>query len=294
MLKIHCFRFLVYNVSMSSPVHFLNGKFVFENKLVVSARDVGFSRGFAVFDFLITYPHHRPFKLAEHINRLFNSANHINLPIPWTKEQVTSWVKETLDKNQTEGEKSIKIIISGGVSNTMLPAEEPTIIIMIDQRHKYPQENYKKGTGIMTVKFHRYIPEAKTNNYIEGMKQTQIAERIGAIEPVFYDDTQVFEGSNSNIFAVINNKLVTPKSNILQGITRAVLLEILKLDMPIEARDFTLEELLNADEVFMTASGKEITPVTKIDGKNVGNGKVGKITKEVIDQFREYTLSDRW
>lgn len=279
---------------MAKPVHLLNGKFISEKELVVSARDVGFSRGYAVFDFLITYPHHKPFKLALHITRLFNSASYINLRVPWTKEQVAEWVKETLGKNQSGDEKSIKMIISGGVSNTMLPGDTPTIVIIVDPRHKYPKEISEKGIGIITVKFHRYIPEAKTNNYIEGMKQAQQAKKVGAEEPVFYDDTQIFEGSNSNIFAVIDHKLATPKSNILSGITREVLLETLKLDIPIEARDFSLDELLNAQEVFMTSSGKEIIPVTKIDGKNVGNGEVGKVTKEVMNQFREYTLSDKW
>lgn len=279
---------------MIKAVHFCNGKFVTEKDLMVSARDVGFSRGFAVFDFLITYPHHRPFKLSEHIDRLFNSANFINLNIPWTKKQVGKWVMETLDKNKSSSEKSIKIIVSGGNSDTMLPGKSPTIIIIIDPKHEYPRENYEKGTGIITVKFQRYIPQAKTNNYIEGMKQTQKAKKIGAEEPLYYDDKQVFEGSNSNIFAVIENKLLTPKSNILSGITREVLLKILKLDIPVEVCDFPMEKLLKAKEVFYTGSGKEVTPVTKVDGKIIGNGTVGKITKEVMKQFREYTLSGKW
>jgi branched-chain amino acid aminotransferase len=276
---------------MTGKMHFLNGKFISEDELVVSARDVGFSRGYAVFDFLITYSHHRPFKLSRHIDRLFNSAHYIGLKTPWSKEQVSQWVLETLEKNESEAEKSIKIIISGGVSDTMLPAEKPTLVIIVDPKHEYPKENYENGTGVIAVKHHRYTPGAKSNNYMEGMKQTQIAKEIGAAEPIYYNETQVFEGSNSNIFAVIDNKLVTPKTNILYGITRETLLEILKLDMPIEERDFTLDELLSASEVFLTGSGKEISPVTKIDGNEVGNGEVGRITKEVMNQFRKYTSS---
>ena len=128
---------------MAKAVHFLNGKFITEKDLVVSARDVGFGRGFAVFDYLITYPHHRPFKLAEHIDRFFNSANYIDLLIPWTKKQVASWVQETLDKNKSLGEKSIKIIVSGGKSDTMLPGKPPTIIIIVDPKHEYPRQNYE-------------------------------------------------------------------------------------------------------------------------------------------------------
>lgn len=274
--------------------HFLNGKFVSEEELLISPRDIGFSRGYAVFDFLRTYSHHRPFKLQEHIERLFHSADLIGLQIPWSKEQVKKWVLETLEKNQTDEEKFIKIIVSGGISNAMLPAENPTIVILVDPATVYPKEQYEKGISVITVKHERYNPQAKSNNYIEGVKQTQQAKKIGAVEPVYYSDTQVFEGSNSNIFIVRENKLLTPVSNILGGITRSVLLEILKLDIPIEAKDFTLDELLTADDVFLTGSGKEVTPVTSIDGKPVGNGEVGLVTKEVMQQYSEYVFSDKW
>lgn len=274
--------------------HFLNGKLVSEADLTISPRDVGFSRGYAVFDFLKTYAHHRPFRLAEHIDRLFNSARLIHLAIPWSKEEVSAWVLQTLAANRGEEEKFIKIIISGGISNTLLPASDPTIVILVDPCVIYPKEYYEQGVGVITVKHERYLPDAKTNNYIEGMKQTQIARETGAIEPVYYSATQVFEACASNIFAVIDGKLLTPKTNILPGITRKVLLEILKLDMPIEVRDFTKDELAGATEVFLTASGKEVVPVTMIDGKPVGGGTVGSISNEVMRQFKEYTFSERW
>lgn len=278
---------------MSQKIHFLNGKLVSEEEMMISPRDIGFSRGYAVFDFLKTYSR-RPFKLSEHIDRLFKSADLIGLQTPWTKEQIGSWVAETLDANNDEKEKFIKIIISGGVSNTMLPGESPTIIILVDDATQYPTERYEKGIGVITVKHERYNPQAKSNNYIEGVKRAQQAKLIGAEEPVYYSDMQVYEGSNSNIFAVIGGKLVTPSNNILGGITRNVLLEILKLDMEIEVRDFTLAELLGADEAFLTGSGKEISPITFIDGKPLGNGEVGPASKEVIRQFKEYTSSNLW
>lgn len=274
--------------------HFLNGKLVSVEELTISPRDLGFSRGYAVFDFLKTYPHHRPLKLKEHIDRLFNSADLIGLQMPWTKEDVQKWVMETLDANQTAEEKFIRIIISGGESETMLPQNGPTIVILVDPAVEYPKEHYENGIGVITVKHSRYTPAAKSNNYIEGVKQIQVAVKQGAAEPVYYSDDQVFEGSNSNIFAVIGRKLLTPANNILEGVTRGVLLEILKLNMPVEMKNFTLDELLSASEVFLTGSGKEVTPVTKIDGKLVVDGMVGPVTKEVMRQYKEYVYSDLW
>lgn len=279
---------------MNETMHFLNGKFVSEEQLLISPRDLGFARGYAVFDFLRTYPHHRPFKLKEHVDRLFNSAEIIQLSIPWSKEQVTQWIHETLDANKTETEKFIKIIISGGIAGGMLPEKEPTIMILVDHAVEYPNWCYESGITVIASNFTRYRPEAKTNNYIEGIKQMQLGEPINASEPLYYSDTQVFEGSNSNVFAVLDQTLVTPKSNILKGITRGVLLDILKLPIGIEERDFSFEELQNASEVFYSASGKEITPVTRINDTMVGDGNVGPITQEVMKQYRDYVYSNLW
>ena len=122
----------------------------------------------------------------------------------------------------------------------------------------------------------------------------QIGAAMNAAEPLYYSDTQVFEGSNSNVFAVIGDELLTPKSNILEGVTRTVLLELLKLNIPIKVQDFTFEELKAASEVFFSASGKEITPITRINNEPVGGGEVGPITKEVMKQYREYVYSGAW
>jgi len=276
----------------ASSVHFLNGKLVKDSELYIPVRDLGYLRGYAVFDFLITYKR-RPFMLEKHIDRLFNSATHIGLSIPWSKKQIRSWVMKTL-KASDPGEKAIKIIVSGGKSDTLHPPKTPTIIILIDPRHIYSRDHFEKGVSIITVKHNRYLPHAKTNHYIEGVKQVQVAAKSGAIEPVYYDDKQVFEGATCNIFAVIKGKLLTPKSRILPGITRNTLLKHFRSPVPMKIADFSRAELMKASEVFLTASNKEVMPVTKIDGKRVGNGKVGPVTKEAMKQFAEFTESNAW
>lgn len=280
-------------MSKSAATHFLNGKFVQEDALVIPVRDLGFTRGYAVFDFLITY-NRRPFMLVPHIDRLFCSAELIGLQLPWSKDQMNSLVIETLDKNNDGKEKAIKIIVSGGVSNSLIPSGSPTIAIIVDDRHNLPTETYEKGIGLITVKHTRYTPHAKTNNYIEAVKQVQIAQAVNAIEPIYYDDQQVFETSNSNIFALIDGTLLTPATNILCGITRGTLLEMLTLEIPLEVVDFSIETLLKAEEVFVTGSNKEVVPVTMIDRKRVGSGEVGPITKEVMRQFRVFVQSGKW
>ncbi|MEK7602036.1 MAG: aminotransferase class IV [Patescibacteria group bacterium] len=274
-------------------VHFLNGELVGEEALRVSVRDLGFMRGYAVFDFFITY-HSQPFLLHEHIERLFTSASLIGLALPWSTEEIAGFVRTTLEAQTTEGEKAVKVIVSGGIAHSLLPETKPTIAILVDPRHYYPKECYTKGVGFVTVEHTRYTPEAKTNNYIEGVRQAQIAQKVGAIEPLYYDDLHVLEGSTSNVFAVIDGALVTPKTTILKGITRSVVLTKLSLSAKPVERDFTIEELRRAEEVFVTASNKEIMPVTTLDGVPVGTGEVGPITKEVMKQFREYAEGVQW
>ncbi len=269
--------------------HLLGNKLVEEHELLISPRDLGFSRGYAVFDFLRTY-NGRPFKLPEHVDRLLNSATHIGLAMPWSKEELEQKILATLEANADGKEKYVKIMVSGGKGGSMLPAEEPTLIIIVDDAVIYPEERYEKGIGIITVEHDRYLPHAKTNNYIEGVRQYQIAASQDAEEPVYYSQNQVYEGSNSNVFAVIDGVLTTTGSNILPGITRNAFLELTE----VAVRDFTLEELLGASEVFLTGSGKELTPVTRIDGTPVGNGEVGERTKEALALWKDFTWGDSW
>ena len=275
---------------MSNLVHFLNGKFVSEDELLISPRDLGFTRGYAVADFIVTH-NHKLFKLPEHIDRLFNSAEIIGLKIPWSKEQVANWAKETVDKNDTDIEKNIRIFLSGGISQSMYQTASPTLVMIVNDYIAQQPSYYENGVKTIAVKFKRQYPNAKHTNYVEAIRQRAKHNERDIEDIIYYDDSQVFEGAGSNLFAVIDNKLVTPKSNIVEGITRNTLLEILKLDIPIEVRDFSFDELLHATEVFLTGSGKGVRGVIEINGNAIGDGKVGEITKQVMKEYANYIAS---
>lgn len=278
---------------MEGYKHYLNGKYVNENELLISPRDLGFTRSLAVFTKIKTC-NGRPFKLKEHLLRLLKSAELINLNHDYNLERLTTIVKETVDKNNDGKEKTLKVILSGGISDFMYQSTEATLIIIVDLLKLRKAEIYTKGVKINLVKFTRYLPEAKSTNYIEGVKQTQIGMKSDAFEPVYYSDEQVYEGSNSNIFIVKNRKIYTPENNVYLGILRGVLLNDLRDKLQIIEKDFDLGFLLDADEVFITGSGKEIVPVVKVDENIVGNGKIGEITKLAMKEFREFINSDKW
>lgn len=197
-------------------IHFLNGEFVKEENLLISPRDLGYSRGYGVFDFLITY-NQRPFLLDKHINRLFSSAKKLSLTIPWSQKVVSEWVLQTLKKNShILGEKVIRISISGGVAYGLKPNTSPTIIITVDSHIPCPDLDYINGVEIKLEEFQRYMPEAKSNNYIQAIKSFQELSTDLIDEIIYYSNNMVLEGTRCNIFALINGNFLTPKDNILK------------------------------------------------------------------------------
>lgn len=270
---------------MKEYIHFLNGRFVTDTDLLISPKDLGYTRGYAVADFLVTH-NKKPFRLNEHVDRLYRSAEIIGLSIPWSKEQVIAWANETLDKNDKTIEKTLKMILSGGVSHSMHQAEIPTLIMIVSEYTPPPSSYYEKGVKAIAVHYKRQYPEAKHTHYVEAIRQ--MAGKSDIDEVIYYDESQVFEGAGCNLFAVIDNKLVTTKTNIVEGMTRRVLLEVLTLKIPVEVRDFSYDDLLRASEIFLTGSSKKIRGVVELNGKPVGNGKVGEITKEAYRQYMDY------
>lgn len=268
-------------------IHFLNGQFVDEDHLLISPRDLGYSRGYAAFDFMITSGG-RPFMMERHMDRLFNSCQAISLHVPWSKQQVADWVQETVDTNDLGDEDMVmRIIISGGSSGTLTSAKMPTIVIIVEPRIFCSPEDYANGVRILLTEFDRYEPQAKTTNYVHAVRIMKAAPH-DVDEVIYFSDNMVREGTRSNIFAVIDGVLTTPKTGILGGITRSVILNDLALTLEVEARDFTVQELLDATEVFITATGKEVMPVTKINKTAVGDGTVGDVTKEVMTKFKNF------
>lgn len=258
-----------------------------EEELLISPRDLGLVRGYAVSDFIVTF-HNNPHKVSEHIDRLFKSAEIYGITIPWSKEQISTWVQETFDKNDKESEKTMKIILSGGISNSMYQAQTPTLVMIMNHYVDKPRSYYENGVKAKLVRYKRPYAEAKHTHHVETIKQLAISKKDGVTEIIYYDDSQVFEAGGSCLFAVIDNKLVTTKSNIVEGLIRNTLLEILHLDIPIEERNFTLKELLKATEIFITNSRNGSIGVVELDGKPVRDGKIGEITKEVSRQYETY------
>lgn len=270
---------------------YVDGKFLPENEVVVSAKDLVILRGFGVFDFLRTY-HRKPFYLNEHVDRFFNSADVIGLSIPMTKKEVADIVLETMAKNPHLGEANIRFVFTGGESpdNTLPVDNAGKLMVMVSHKHNCPAEWYTDGVKVITVNRKREFPTAKSVDYIGAIQAQRQARKEGAIEAVYVDEkNRVLEATTCNFFGVKNGKLITAGEGILPGITRMALLDILPGKIDIEIRDIDKSELAGLDEAFITASNKEIVPVVRIDDLVIGDGKVGNVTKQVRAWFDAYT-----
>lgn len=278
---------------MTNYKQYLNGKFVDESELLVSPRDLGYTRGYGVFEYIRTYKG-KPFKLKEHINRLLESTKLIELRHSFSYGEIERSINELLKLNNDGREKSIRVHISGGVSDSMYQTGEPTIVIFMDPFKAKDSAIYTDGVVLNTVKYSRDIPKAKNFNYIEGIKQAHLNKSKGILEPLYYSDEQVFETSNSNIFAIKDGTLYTPKNNVFYGSARGVVVNNLNDKFKVIEKDFNLEFLINADEVFIVSGGKEVTPVIKIDESFIRDGKVGNLTTLVLKAYKEYVEKGTW
>lgn len=273
------------------PIYFVNGQFYPQNKAFINVKDLGILRGYGIFDYLRTYQQ-KPFHLDDHLNRLFNSAKFIDLKIPWSKKQIVDWIFQTLKKNSFP-ESSIRIVITGGATvDTMTPTGKPTIVILVEPATVYPKEIYDKGVKLKTFPIKRTWAETKSINYIPAIIIHNKAVRLGFYDGIYLDEkNNILEAANANLFFFIKNKLVTPKDEVLFGITRKVIIDLVKKKYPVTEHYINLKELPKISECFFTVSSKEIVPVVQIDQIKIGNGNVGKKTKRIMEIFHNYTLS---
>ena len=271
--------------------YYIDGEFVPENKAFIPVDDLAVLRGFGVCDLMRTY-NGKPYFLNEHIKRLENSAKEIGLELPWSCDDMVKIVLETLKKNKTINEANIRIVITGGSSPDFItPHGNPRLLVLVTQIPELPVSWYEKGVKVITLPIERDIPGAKSISYIPATMALKKAKKENAVEALYVDRHGfVRECATSNFFAFINGSLVTPDRDVLKGITRQVVLDISKDLFDIELRQLPLDEVLNADEVFITGTNKGVVPVVMIDDTIIGNGRPGKNTAGVIKALNDHAL----
>lgn len=278
---------------------FIDGKYYAEKDAKVSVFDHGLLYGDGIFEGIRIY-HGRVFKLKEHIDRLFYSAKAILLNIPMTHAELMKATVETCRKNKLR-DGYIRLVVTRGVGNLGLNPNKckvASVIIIADKIQLYPKEYYEKGLVIITVPTTRNLhsalnPAIKSLNYLNNILAKIEANNAGCEEAIMLNSEGfVAECTGDNVFIVKNGELLTPplSAGALYGITRGTVMELAR-EQGIKVSEPTLTryDLFNADECFLTGTGAEIVPVVKIDGRVIGNGKPGKLTRMLEDKYHALT-----
>jgi branched-chain amino acid aminotransferase len=272
-------------------IYYIDGDFVNSHDAKIPIADLGFVRGYGVFDFFRTY-NGVPFHLDDHLARLHYSACAVELDFPWTFEELSDIVAEVVARNGN-GEHKVRIIITGGDTEDFSSAiGSPRLVIVVTPCSPMTPLINDNAVKAITIDDNRMMPDVKSINYISAVIAVKRAKKVGATEGLYVDKQgYVWEGTRTNLFAFFGDTLVTTGHNILKGITRQTVLKLADGLMPVDVRNLKLEELMSADEVFITSSSKEILPVVAVDDRQIGGGKIGQHTQHLQELFRDYVIN---
>jgi branched-chain amino acid aminotransferase len=278
---------------------YIDGKYYDERNAKISVFDHGLLYGDGIFEGIRAY-NGRVFKLKEHIDRLFCSARSILLQIPMSHAAMMAAIVKTCRRNRIR-DGYIRLVVTRGPGTLGLNpnrCKTPTVIVIAGKIQLYPPELYQRGMEIVTVPTTRNLhsalnPAIKSLNYLNNILAKIEANNAGCEEAIMLNaEGFVAECTGDNIFIVKEGQLLTPPlaAGALYGITRRVVMDLaaqsgLKATEP----NLTRYDLFNADECFVTGSAAELMPVVKIDGRVIGTGKPGPVTKRLVAKYHALT-----
>lgn len=281
---------------------YIDGKWYDREEAKISVFDHGLLYGDGVFEGIRSYDC-LVFKLDEHIDRLYESAHSIMIKIPLTKEALKKSIIETLKKNRLRNS-YIRVLVTRGVGDLGLDPRKckvPTVIIIADKIALYDNRIIDNGMKLITVPTARNLPEAlnpaiKSLNYLNNIMGKIEAINSGAEEAIMLNNYgYVAECTGDNIFIIKDGILMTPPvyHGALRGITRKVIMDIAaELNVEVRRTTLTRHQVFNADECFLTGTAAEVIPVIEVDGRAIGDGNPGKITKKLMAGFKKSTKKE--
>ena len=265
----------------------INGKFLQESAASISFQDLSVQRGYSVFDFF-RLVRNQPLHLEDHLNRFFNSALEMRLPVPKTREEIKQLIHELIWENELP-DSGIRIQLTGGEFADGSDFNAPSLIIS-QLAFPFPTQSMRdNGMHLLLHAHQRQLPQVKSTDYMMSIWLQPLLKENQADDFLYHNNGIITECPRSNFFMVSpEGKIVTPANNILKGITRMKVLMLASNYFQVEERDIHIDELQAATEAFITSTTKQIIPVTRINGKEVGNGQVGEVTKKLTTELRAY------
>ncbi|ALC89628.1 D-alanine aminotransferase [Bacillus sp. FJAT-18017] len=270
----------------------LNGDIISRDKASIDVEDRGYQFGDGVYEVIRVY-NGTMFTAMEHLERLEASAKKIGISLGWTIQELESRFKELIDKNQlTTG--IVYLQVTRGISprnHVFPPAGTAQTLVAYTRKADRPLQTITNGAAAIVEEDLRWLRcDIKSLNLLGNILAKQKAADAGCYEAILHRNGTVTEGSSSNIFIVESGTIYTHSANnlILNGITRQTLAKLCQREgIPFVEKEFTVEDLNNADEVILASTTSELTPIVKIDGKPVGNGEPGPVTRKVQTLFEQ-------
>ena len=286
-----------------TPLVYLNGKFVPKWEAKVSVFDHGLLYGDGVFEGIRAYSG-RVFRLDEHLQRLYRGARAILLEVGMTHEELREAVLESLRVNNLQ-DAYIRLVVTRGIGDLGLDprkcSQGCTVFIIADAIQLYPEQMYQEGLELITVTTRRndvtaLNPAIKSLNYLNNILAKIEVVQAGLHEGLMLSaDGYVAEATGDNIFLCTRGRLVTPPTSIgiLDGITRDAVMQLApEMGIVVEEKLLTQYDVYIADECFLTGTAAEIIPVVKVDGRLIGDGKPGPVTRELMARFHDLTRKE--
>jgi branched-chain amino acid aminotransferase group I len=277
----------------------LNAKLLPRSQAKISPFDHGFLYGYGLFETMRAYSGHI-FRLSAHLERLTRSAAQLGIPL--SASELKKACYDTLKANKlSDARIRLTVSIGEGEATPDPPKRpRPTVLIIATNYTPPSTEAYQRGYRAIVASIQQNsqspLSRLKTANYLNIILARREAKEKGAHEALLLNERNYLcEGSTNNIFLVAEGNLVTPneESGCLPGITRQVVIELAKeLSIRVTEREIKLEELLNADEAFLTSSLIELMPLIEVDGKTIGSGKRGRVSERLMRAYKELVLRE--
>ena len=274
---------------------YIGGKLYDKADAKISVYDHGLLYGDGVFEGIRSYSG-RVFRLKEHVDRLYESAQSIYLKIPMAREEMARAIVDTVAVNNL-ADAYIRVVITRGAGSLGLDPRkttDPQVIIIADAISLYPPELYKSGLKIVTAGTMRNHPSAlnpriKSLNYLNNIMAKVEGTNAGCLEALMLNHKgEVAECTGDNIFVVRKGDLHTPPidAGILEGITREAVIELAKqVGIAVHERTMDRHDIYTAEECFLTGTAAEVIPVVECDGRAIGTGKPGPVTMDLLERF---------
>lgn len=267
------------------PYCYFNGELIDESKASISIHSVGVQRGFGIFD-LFRGRNGKPVFMEDHLDRFDRSQQFLGLDHLITKEEIRQAVADLQLKNGFL-ESSFKLMLLGDGSEADYALKPFFYITNSDlSNHTNPET-----ASIILHEYLREYPEIKSINYLTSNYLHRKRMKANAVDVIYHKKGLISEASRSNVFVVVDGAMITPKHNILAGITRKNILEMADNIAPIHVQNLTVDDFKSANEIFITSTLKEVLPIAEVDGVKIGDGRVGPITRKIKERFTNHLLS---